>query len=85
VAAVSECLFYSPQWSWLQQWKARTPDLPEPISHLTDKRFGLRQLLSVIIEELLRDGAGHFSFPGSQDPCILASWRHKLPVANAGD
>jgi len=66
--------------------KHGTPDLPEPISHLTDKRFGLRQLLSVIIEELLRDaGGGRFSFPGSQDPSILASWRHELPVANAGD
>lgn len=81
-------------------WKVEGQELRfrrNTFSHLTDKRFGLRQLSSVIIEELLRDegvgGGGHFNNPRSQDtripalqhPSLPASWRHKLPVANAGD
>lgn len=35
-AAVSECLFYSPQWSWLQRWMVESgrPGTPIPPEHI---------------------------------------------------
>lgn len=101
-AAVSECLFYSPQWSWLQRWMVESgrPGTPIPPEHIFPPN---RQTLWPpptqlcyywrIITRRRGEGGGHFNNPGSQDtripalqhPSFPASWRHKLPVANAGD
>jgi len=50
-------------------------------SHLTDKRFGLRQLSSVIIEELLRDeGVRGVDILTTQDRRILESQHCNIPA-----